>query len=59
MRKEGLENLTLTGHAESKRGRVKQQVNYLSLCEWLLEQGQREMVKSQRILRATKDRALY
>lgn len=31
----------------------------ISLCEWLAEQGQRLMVKSQRLFRATKDKKLW
>lgn len=35
MRKEGLENLTLTGHTEGKRGKGSQWATHL--CGWMAE----------------------
>lgn len=38
MKKEGPENLTLTGHDEDKGSKESQQVNYLTrLYEWISE----------------------
>lgn len=47
MKKDDLENLTHTGHIESrKKNKGKQRVRYLtSLCDWLAEQGQRDVEK--------------
>lgn len=40
MRKQSLENVTLTGQAEDKNDRSKQRVTYLiTLCKWMSEQG--------------------
>lgn len=40
MRKEGLDNLTLTGHIKNKRDREKQRIVYqTNLCKYLVEQG--------------------
>lgn len=59
IRKEGLENLTHTGHFKDKR-REKFRVTYLtSLCEWFVKQEQKETVKGQKLLKATKDRKLW
>lgn len=44
MRKEGLANLTLTGHIENKRSGGRQLVVYsMRLCEWITE---KEVVES-------------
>lgn len=41
MKKESLENWTLTRHTEGKRGRRNQQITYLMrLCEWMVVQRQ-------------------
>lgn len=51
MRKEGSENLTLTGCIKDKRDRKK--TTYLvSLCKWMLEQGLVD-IKRQNLLKAT------
>ena len=64
MRKEGLENLTLTGQTEGKRSQGWQRLTYFKgLNNWVAEQmkqGDRPlgMTKS-RILRTTRDRKLW
>lgn len=59
MKKAGLENVTHMGH-ERRRSKGKLRVTYLmSSDEWMVEQGQRVMVKSQTLLRATRDRKLW
>lgn len=56
MRKDGLENLTLRGHTESKRSRKKQRITHLiSLSEWIEKQKQRMPVKGQKLFKATKE----
>lgn len=55
MRKEGLENLTLTAYIEGKWVREKQRITYLLiLCKGLTEQGLGETAKIQTLLSATK-----
>lgn len=40
MKKEGLENLALTGYIDGKRNKEIQQVTYLTgLIKWMAEQG--------------------
>ena len=64
MRKEGLENLTLTGQIEGKRSRGRQRLIYLEgLNNWVAEQMKQEdrpsgMTKS-RMLSTTRDRKLW
>lgn len=54
MRKENLENMTLTGHLEGKRGRGKQCMAYLtSLCKCLAEQELGDIAKRPILLRVT------
>lgn len=60
MKKEGLGYLILPGLNEGKRNRGKQRVSYLTnLYEWMAENVQRGLLKSEKILRTTKDRKLY
>lgn len=54
IRKEGLENLTLTGWTEEKRDMRKEHITYLS--KWMAELGLGKITKSQSLLRFTKDR---
>lgn len=57
MRKDGFENLALTGHILGNRSRGKQKVTYLSsLSDWITEQGGKWLLKKRDLLRATKDR---
>ena len=55
MRKESLENLTLTGHIEGKKSRGRPRIKYLnSLSTWMAEQvreGQRGGIKEQELLK--------
>lgn len=53
MRKEGLQNLTLTGWTEGKRDKGKEHITYLS--KWMAELGPGEITKSQSLLRSTKE----
>lgn len=57
LRKENLENITLTQHTESKRDIGKQQIIYLtSFCKCTAEQRDRGIVKGQSLLRTTQCR---
>lgn len=50
MRKEGLENLILTGHTEGKRDSGIQRITCLtSLCKWLAEQRLGKIVNRQNL----------
>lgn len=52
MRKEGFENLILTGPTEGRRSIEKQRVTYLrNLYEWIAEKKQ--IVKGQNLFRET------
>lgn len=56
---EGLENITLRGHIESRSGGTKDGVIYLmSLCEWRAERRQRGIIKKQTLLRFTRNRQI-
>ena len=58
MRKEGLENLALTGRVEGKRGRGRRRQNWmLSLKNWLEEQG--VIHEEAELLKLTKNRELW
>ena len=63
MRKERLENLTLTGRIEGKRSRGRQRLTYLgSLSKWMaaqLPERERGKVSEQALLRTTKNRKLW
>ncbi len=63
MRKESLENLTLTGRIEGKKSRGGPRIKYLtSLSTWLAEhvpEGQRRGMKEQELLKRTKERKLW
>ena len=63
MRKESVENLTLTGLTEGKKNRGRPRIKYLtSLRTWMAErvpEGQRGGMKEQELLRRTKDRKLW
>lgn len=39
MRKQGLENSTLTRYTEGKRSKVKQCITISGLCEWIADEG--------------------
>lgn len=52
MRKEGSENLTLTGCIKDKRGDREKTTYLVSLCKWMLEQGLVD-IKRQNLLKAT------
>ena len=59
MRKEGLENLILTGRIEGGRDRGKQRATYLTgLSEWMTGRGMRE-AGSQPLLRASRYRGKW
>lgn len=59
MRKEVLENMTLTRHIESKRNREKQGVTYVtSSCKCLINQALGEIPKRQILRRLTKKKQL-
>lgn len=48
-KKEGPENLTLTGHIGGKRAGEVQWVTYFAiLCYWMAEQGQTGLVRGQK-----------
>ncbi len=55
MRKESLENLTLTGRIEGKKSRERPRIKYLkSLSTWMAEhvsEGQRRGMKEQELLK--------
>lgn len=55
MRKEGLENLILTGQFEGKRDRGKQCITYL--VSLMAEQGLGKIKKTQNLLSARKSRS--
>lgn len=56
MRKEGVENLTFTGHIENRRSRVKLRVTYFKcVYEWMAKHGKRGMVMGRMLLRVTKN----
>ena len=63
MRKEGLENLVLTGKIEGSRGRGRPRETYMSsLCKWMREQlpeDEKGEAAVSEVLRATKDRSLW
>jgi hypothetical protein len=63
MRKEGLENLILTGHIEGKKSRGRQRLMFLqSLNNWMVEQvaeREKKNVSIQGMIRTTKDRHLW
>lgn len=55
MKKESLENLTITGNTEGKRSRGKHQIPFLMyLSERMAEQGLRGVVRGQKLLSAKK-----
>lgn len=57
MKKECLENLTLKGPIEGKRNKGNHRITYLtSLCKCLIEQGMRDIVRRQTLLRDMKYR---
>ena len=62
MKKEGLENLKITGKIEGKRRRGRQQLTYLeSLSKWMaaqLPKNERSKVSVQELLKTTRDRKL-
>ncbi|MGX9987587.1 reverse transcriptase domain-containing protein [Soonwooa purpurea] len=59
MRKEGLENLILTGRIEGGRDRGKQRTTYLKgLSEWMMGRGMGD-TGSQALLRASRDRGKW
>lgn len=60
MRKGGLANLTMTGHAERPRMRKKQLLNVLTIFSgWMLEQKYRKtVIKSIKILKKKKRKIL-
>ena len=63
MRKEGLEELMLTGRVNGKRSRGRQRLTYLeSLSKWMTEQvdeTEKLQVARLKILRTAKDRELW
>ena len=63
MRKEGLEELMLTGRVNGKRSRGRQRLTYLeSLSKWMTEQvdeTEKMQVARLKILRTAKDRELW
>ena len=63
MRKESLENLTLTGRMDGKKSRGRPRIKYLtSLSTWMAEQvpeGERGGIKEQELLKRTKERKLW
>ena len=62
MRKEGLENLTLTGKINGTRSRGRPRLTYLkSLSKWMSEgiPARIEELKEQNLLKATKNRELW
>lgn len=60
MRKEDLQNLTLTGHITSRRDKGKQRVTLIkSLCKLKPEQGLGEVMKRQNLPQATNERNLW
>lgn len=51
MRKESLNNLTLAEHIKVEGVGRKQEIIYLiGLCEWMIEQRQREIEKGNKLL---------
>lgn len=59
MRKDDLENSTLTGRIKGKKVREKQPIPYLtSFCKSLVELGLEVIEKRESLLRVTKDRML-
>ena len=60
MRKESLENLTLTGCIDGKKSRGRRRIKYLTiLSTWMSEnvlEGQRGGIKEQELLKRTKER---
>ena len=63
MRKEGLEELALTGRIQGTRGRGRPRLTYMdSLCVWIrsqLPEDEKQGVTVLGILRTTKDRVLW
>jgi len=63
MRKDGLENLTITGKIEGKRSRGRQRITYLeSLSKWIASQipeSERNEASKQELLKRTRDRNLW
>lgn len=61
MKKEGMENLILTGYSEGNRSRSKQQITCLpSLYEWMIKQvpqSRGEIIKSKNYLEQQKRRS--
>lgn len=60
MKKEGLVNLTLTGHIKSKWNRGKQEASYwMSLCEWMEKLGTEILAKEEKLLRVRNNRKVW
>ncbi len=56
MRKEGLENLILTGRIEGKRDKGNQRVTFLAgLSKWMTERGLGEVAEGRDLLRAARE----